>query len=186
MSHRFLEYKSSRISFYVYGHGPGKVICLHGYGENATTFSFFEKYAGDSFTFFAVDLPFHGDTEWNEGLELSETTLIEIIHLIIDDDSSDFTLMGFSLGGRMALSIYQHLSNRINKLILMAPDGMKVNIWYWLATQSPAGNRLFAFTMKKPRWFFGLLKILNRLGTVNTSIYKFVTFYIGDASIRDL
>ena len=68
----------------------------------------------------------------------------------------------------------------------MAPDGMKVNIWYWLATQSPAGNRLFAFTMKKPRWFFGLLKILNRLGTVNTSIYKFVTFYIGDASIRDL
>ena len=40
--------------------------------------------------------------------------------------------------------------------------------------------------MKKPGWFFGLLKIMNKLKLVNTSIFKFVTFYIGDADVRQL
>ncbi|MEI9943928.1 MAG: hypothetical protein WDN26_06855 [Chitinophagaceae bacterium] len=69
-------------------------------------------------------------------------------------------------------------------MILLAPDGLKVNFWYWLSTQTWIGNRLFAFTMKHPSWFFGFLKILNRLGFVNASIFKFVNYYIGDKEVR--
>ncbi len=39
--------------------------------------------------------------------------------------------------------------------------------------------------MKKPGWFFTLLKLFNKLGFVNASIYKFVSHYIGDAVIRE-
>jgi hypothetical protein len=68
----------------------------------------------------------------------------------------------------------------------LAPDGLKVNFWYWLATQTWLGNKFFALTMKKPHWFFGFLKLLNRLKLINASIFKFVNYYIGDAEVRRL
>ena len=40
--------------------------------------------------------------------------------------------------------------------------------------------------MKYPGWFFGFLKLINKLGLVNSSIFKFVNYYIGDAEVRRL
>ena len=68
----------------------------------------------------------------------------------------------------------------------MAPDGLKVNFWYWLSTQTWLGNKLFALTMKKPGGFFGFLKLLNKLKLLNASIFKFTNYYIGDPEARRL
>jgi pimeloyl-ACP methyl ester carboxylesterase len=92
--------------------------------------------------------------------------------------------MGYSLGGRMALGLYEMNSSMTRRLILLAPDGLKVNFWYWLSTQTWLGNRIFRYTMYHPAWFFAMLKIFNRLGFVNASIFKFVNYYIGDAGVR--
>jgi hypothetical protein len=78
------------------------------------------------------------------------------------------------------------MPSQIERLVLLAPDGLKVNFWYWLSTQTWAGNRVFSFTMKHPEWFFGFLKLLNKLKLVNASIFKFVNYYIGDKEVRRL
>jgi pimeloyl-ACP methyl ester carboxylesterase len=78
------------------------------------------------------------------------------------------------------------MPEQIAKLVLLAPDGLKVNFWYWLSTQTWLGNKFFRLTMKKPGWFFGFLKLLNKLKLVNASIFKFVNYYIGDAEVRRL
>lgn len=96
------------------------------------------------------------------------------------------TFVGFSLGGRMALSLFQSSAFKTERLVLLAPDGLKVNGWYWLATQTLIGNKFFAFTMKHPAWFFSMLKVLNKLKLVNASIFKFVNHYIGDTEVRNL
>jgi pimeloyl-ACP methyl ester carboxylesterase len=77
------------------------------------------------------------------------------------------------------------MPGEISKLVLLAPDGLKVNFWYWLATQTYLGNRLFAFTMKNPIWYFKLLNAFYSLGFVNNSIYKFVKAYIDDEQVRN-
>jgi pimeloyl-ACP methyl ester carboxylesterase len=193
MENFLLQYKNSRISYYHFGSGPRAAICFHGYGEDATTFGFLEKFAGNQYSFISIDLPFHGKTEWNERLNFTSNDLVEIIKEIPElknpkpeTRNPRLSLMGFSLGGRIALSIYQAIPEQIEKIILLAPDGLKLNFWYWLATQTWLGNKLFYFTMKHPDWFFGFLKILNKLGLVNTSIFKFVNFYIGDKDVRQL
>jgi pimeloyl-ACP methyl ester carboxylesterase len=119
-------------------------------------------------------------------LNFNAKDLKEIISLITGNSKGSFILMGFSLGGRIALSLYEALPERIDKMVLLAPDGLKVNFWYWLSTQTWAGNRLFAFTMKYPAWCFGLLKLLNGMKLVNASIFKFVKYYIGDNKARNL
>jgi len=193
MENRQLTYKNSVISYRLIGAGPKPVVCFHGYGEESGMFSFLEKYAGQEFTFYAIDFPFHGKTEWKEGLNFSQTDLQMIVQSITavsnhkpETINNKLILLGFSLGGRMALSLYQTIPGKIEKLILLAPDGLKVNFWYWLATQTWMGNKFFGFTMKKPGWFFGFLKLLNKLGLVNASIFKFVNYYIGDNNVRQL
>lgn len=185
-------YKSSRISYLRLGTGHKPVVCFHGYGEEAASFSFLGKYAADQFTFYAIDLPFHGQTEWNEGLNCPIGDIASIVKGIVDSTNPqpaigrNLSFMGFSLGGRVALSLFESMPAQTEKLVLLAPDGLKVNFWYWLATQTWAGNKLFALTMQKPAWFFAFLKILNKLGTVNSSIFKFVNYYIGDKEVRRL
>lgn len=186
-------YRSSAISYYCFGSGPNLVVCFHGYGEEAKAFEFLGKYAGDRFTFIAIDLPFHGKTEWKEGYNINSQELLQIVESILTQNNLKpqtlnlkLSLLGFSLGGRIALSLYQSVPEKIERLVLLAPDGLKVNFWYWLATQTWPGNKLFKLTMKKPGWFFGLLKLLNKLKLVNSSIFKFLNYYIGDAEVRRL
>jgi pimeloyl-ACP methyl ester carboxylesterase len=203
----FISYQDSRINYLRFGTGNQRVICFHGYGETAESFSFLEKFAGDRFRFYAIDLPFHGMTEWREGLEFGVRDLEEIVQLILREEDglnieqanqeqgtsklgtleihTPIIVMGYSLGGRVALRLYQSQPSLIKKIILLAPDGLKVNFWYWLATATRIGNRFFLFTMKHPSWFFGFLKLLNKLGLVNASIFKFVNYYIGDAAVRN-
>ena len=181
-----LSYRNSFIEYYRFGSGPNPAICFHGYGEDASTYNFLDKYAGEQYTFYSINLPFHGKTEWNDGYNFTQNDLQQIINEIINENNLKLTLLGFSLGGRAALSLCQTMPEKIEKLVLLAPDGLKVNFWYWLATQSWAGNKFFRFTMKHPGWFFGFLKLLNTLRLVNASIFKFVNYYIGDAEVRQL
>lgn len=185
MQELYLKYRSSLISYRRFGEGPATLLCLHGYGEGSDAFVFLSKYIGDQYTVYAIDLPFHGKTDWKEGLNFSYQDLLSITEAILNGRGA-FTLMGFSLGGRIALSLYQSLPNRVEKLVLLAPDGLKVNFWYWLATQTKAGNGFFALTMKYPGWFLGMLKLLNWFGLINASIFKFVNYYIGSKVVRQL
>jgi pimeloyl-ACP methyl ester carboxylesterase len=188
-----LLYKASRLSYIRFGSGPKPAFCFHGYGEDATSFAFFEKYAGTQFTFYAIDLPFHGQTSWPDNQLFTPVDLQKIVLDILQRENPSFlsqqiklTLIGFSLGGRIALSLYRSQPMITDKIVLLAPDGLKVNFWYWLSTQTVVGNKLFAFTMKHPQWFFGFLKMLNTLRLVNASIFKFVNYYIGDKEVRRL
>ena len=190
MENRFFPYKKSNVSYYRFGSGPSMAVCFHGYGEEGTLYSFFEKYAGATYTFYCIDLPFHGKTEWNEGLMFTANDLQQIVNGIIEVNqfksgaNERFTLMGFSLGGRIALALYQEQPQSIEKILLLAPDGLKVNFWYWLSTQTLIGNQLFSFSMQNPGWFFGFLRAANKLKLVNASIFKFVNYYIGNKEAR--
>lgn len=215
MPHRSLTFRQSRISYYRWGKGPRLLLCFHGYGESAPGFSFLEDFLGDAFTILAIDLPFHGQTDWKEA-PLTPTTLLTIIDEILAGsptvapvaagppavtasisgeltpekgapalvESLGWWLMGYSMGGRIALSLLEHAPERIDRLILLAPDGLVVNPWYWLATQTRPGRQLFKWTIYHPGWFFLVLRMGNKLGLVNPSVYKFVANYVDNKEIR--
>ncbi|HMK26989.1 MAG TPA: alpha/beta hydrolase [Chitinophagaceae bacterium] len=193
MESRQFIFRNSTIGYCRFGSGPRPAFCFHGFGEDACSFNFFGKYAGDQYTFYAIDLPFHGKTDWKDGLTFTPSDLLQIVEEVLQQNNYKlqttnykFTLLGFSLGGRIALSLFQLMPGKVEKLVLLAPDGLKINFWYWLSTQTWAGNKFFHFTMKHPGWFFGFLKLMNKLKLVNSSVFKFVDYYIGDAEVRRL
>lgn len=136
------------------------------------------------YSIFSFDMPFHGKTEWNEGLNFTIRDLESIINACDGLTGKKFTLMGYSMGGRIALTLYQQMPDRINGLILLASDGLIVNPWYKIATQTAPGNRIFRATMHNPAWFLYLLNTGDRFGLVNSSVSKFVRRQIDNPPMR--
>ena len=183
---------SSHIQYSCWGTGPRLLFCFHGYGESADTFFFLTESLGRDYTLVAFDLPFHGQTygqtDWQRGSLFFDPacllTQMEEINSGLPGRTAPWTLLGYSMGGRVALHLLQLAPEKIGKLVLLAPDGLRVNPWYWLATQTRPGNRLFRFTMRHPGWLFFLLRIGNAIHCVNPGIYKFTTRYIDNIKVR--
>jgi pimeloyl-ACP methyl ester carboxylesterase len=193
--------RNSRIHYRQWGTGPRLVFAFHGYGESAGSFTFLGEAIGMDFTLVAIDLPFHGQTEWNDGLFFDPRDLLFVLRGIEGALASmqqlpgdpvsppapylpAWWLLGYSMGGRIALQLLQNSPQLVDKLVLLAPDGLKLNPWYWLSTQTRPGNILFRATMRRPGWFFLLLRLGNGLQLVNPSVYKFTVQYINDDRVR--
>jgi pimeloyl-ACP methyl ester carboxylesterase len=186
----FISYRSSQLHYFIWGTGPRVLFAFHGYGETAASFAFIGEAIDADHTLIAIDLPFHGRTEWREGLLFTSAQLYEIMEKIVAGATAGpvatpWGLFGYSMGGRIALQVAENHPGSIDKLVLLAPDGLKVSIWYWVATRTVVGNLLFRWTMRWPGWLFLLLRISHTLRLVNPSIYKFAVHYIDDRTVRN-
>lgn len=185
---QIIKYKKSFINVYFFGEGTKYLFCFHGYGEDGSSFEFLKNSLGQTYILIAIDLPFHGNTTWNEGLLMTTEDLINIIDALIQqhnkNNENKFSLLGFSLGGRIALHLLQTVPSRIERAALIAPDGLHLNFWYALGTQTSLGNKLFAYTMKKPNWFFNLVNVGYRTKLLSKSIVKFTHHYLDDEKER--
>jgi pimeloyl-ACP methyl ester carboxylesterase len=170
----FLPYLNSQIHAVAAGEGEELLICLHGFGENAETFMRLKHTLGNLFTIVALDLPLHGETMWNEPGPFEPQHLADVIRLILTRyQRSEFSLMGYSMGGRAALCTVEQMASQIKRLYLLAADGLRDNPWHTFVTQTRIGSRLFKYITYHPQLYFGLLDFWKKLGLLNESIYKF-------------
>lgn len=184
----FFSYHHSEVHYIRWGKGSKPLVCFHGYGEDSDSFSFLQKNIEDEFCVIAIDLPFHGKTKWVKEDIFSPQTLVKILHGIFEREQlakKDIYFLGFSMGGRVILQLTALIPDSIRKIILIAPDGLIINKWYWLATQTSSGNKLFQYVMKQPTAFLKMVSTGEKLGWVNKSVFKFVQHYLDDEKMRD-
>ena len=180
----FQPYKQSVIGYYRYGTGPKWVCCLHGYGESGKSFEWLEGFLGKDYTLIAIDFPFHGDTSWKEEAVITAKDLLAIIQSITQQTQLLVSLLGYSMGGRVALQLAMQIPQNIERLVLVAPDGLHENFWYRLATQTSVGNAFFRFTMRHPAWFLGFIQLAGKTGLLHKTIVKTTLHYIDTATKR--
>lgn len=184
-----IEYKSSSISYYKIGKGERLVLAFHGYGESAKHFEYlYSEAEKHQTTILAIDLPYHGNTIWKEGLDFEWQDLFSITQQIFNKEgiarNASHEVWGYSMGGRIALFYAQHQYQCISRIVLIAPDGIVVNPWYRIATQTYLGNKIFKHTMQHPKWFLNLMLGGYKLGFINKSIYKFASAYVDNEQVR--
>ena len=184
MESHFINWRSSSLHYNRFGHGPEWLFCFHGYGENADTFSVFEPLLQDQFTMIAIDMPFHGKTDWKDGLSMGIEALISIIDLIRPPQQS-FSLLGYSMGGRISLQITEVIPEQIKRTTVVAPDGLHKNKWQWLSTQTRMGNRLFDYFIRHPFWMLKGIHFAGRTGIIDQRMLKFVLHYLTGEEQRE-
>jgi len=189
MQSAFLDYGSSRVHYAFAGSGKQLLFCFHGYGESGASFSPLCQGAGlrAVYTLIAIDLPFHGKTSWKEELLLTPEGLLDIMTRITEHlhlTGSEVSLLGFSMGGRIALSLPALMPRKPKLIVALAPDGLRMSFWYWISTQTSWGNRFFGYTMKHPGWLTLAMQAGQRMGLVNKSIFRFASHYMHEPAVR--
>lgn len=189
MQNRFITYKTSAIHYRLFGNGSELLFCFHGYGENAESFAFLAEALGRDYTLVAIDMPFHGKTEWKENLLFTPQQLVEIITQITNQLPNQSTnhpinLLGYSMGGRVVLQLLQLIPSQIKRAVLVAPDGLHKNKLYRFVTQTAIGSKLFKHAMYKPKRLLWVLNHAGRFKLAHTAIIKIGHYYLDDGAER--
>ncbi|MDQ0105724.1 Pimeloyl-ACP methyl ester carboxylesterase [Chitinophaga terrae (ex Kim and Jung 2007)] len=187
MSDFYLPYLNSVFHGIVDGSGKDLLICLHGFGESAAHFASLATTLGDVFTIVALDMPLHGQTLWHENRVFRKDDLQAVIDAVLKQfNFTRFSLLGYSMGGRLSLCVVELMPEKIDRLVLAAADGLKNNPWHMFVTQTSVGNWLFKYNTYHPALFFALLNTWKRLGLLNQSVYKFALHRMNEPVKREL
>ncbi|MEJ0032227.1 MAG: alpha/beta fold hydrolase [Bacteroidota bacterium] len=138
------------------------------------TIRFFNNYSG--YTFYHIDLFFHGKSVWSKGEEpLEKDEWKKIIDYILQKENiHSFSLLGFSMGGKFALATLEAFPDRVNEIILLAPDGIKTSSWYSLATYPIAFRKLFKSMIENHSRFLRIATTAKKLGLIDKGVLRFV------------
>lgn len=187
MQSHYITHRNSTIHYRQFGNGPKLLFCFHGYGRESYTFSILERKLGNRFTIIAIDIPYHGFTQWKDELIFEPKYLIGFLFEIrsrLQKDHLKFSLLGFSMGGRIALYLAQLLPEKVERLILLAPDGLSFNFWRWFASQTWVGSKLLHYTIHHPFWLTWLVNKAEKWHVIHRSLADFVRYYIRDEEHR--
>lgn len=153
MTSIFLPYPAGQIHALRFGSGPELLIALHGFGDRAKMFAPLGAALSEQYTLVALDLPFHGLTEWTK-MTFGKEDLLNIVHQVAQNEGKDrFSMMAFSFGARLAQAMLPELAQHLNHLYLLSPDGVKTK-YMAAAERTPLRIRhLLYHVLKKNSWF---------------------------------
>ncbi|MBX7108222.1 MAG: alpha/beta hydrolase [Chitinophagales bacterium] len=173
--HFFIPVKSSFMHAIRFGSGDRLLICFHGFGEDAGKFMALLPSMHTAFTVVAIDLPFHGNSAWPHDTPFMPADLAEMIRAVLQlEKQVRFSLMGYSLGGKIVLAAVPLFAEQVDAVILAAPDGVILNAWYNVAVYPGWGRRLFKSFVKNPGFVFRLARLLRFMRLLDERIFKFL------------
>ncbi len=170
----FIPFNDAPLHYRQWGGGPELLIAFHGYGESGAQFELFGQTLGQQFTIIAVDLPLHGRSEWPAGKPFGSDEIYTLIDHILETFKQDrFSLMGYSLGGKICLAVLSRFPGQVDRIILFAPDGIRQNVWYNLAVYPSIGVKYFRHIIDRPQLFFRIIDLLRKFRVISASLHKF-------------
>jgi pimeloyl-ACP methyl ester carboxylesterase len=177
--------KPYSLSYRIYGNGPEMLLAFHGFGRDGSDFKVFEKLIGDRYTIYAFDLFFHGNADNKILPPIDASSLAHMMEKMMwNNKRVKCSLMGYSLGGRIALCLMQKLPHRINEVFLLAPDGLKMELHEEFITRTLPGRVLYKGLIRKPAVFFQMLNALSRTGFIHHKLKAFIEMNMSDAEKR--
>ncbi len=183
MSTYKIIYKDFELEYKLFGSGSGYMLAFHGVGRSADDFKIFENTLGKKYTIVAVNLFYHGNSLYPKDRmfhnQITKKELIELIEaLLLKLNINRFSLMGYSLGGRFSFTIAQFLHKRIDRLILIAPDGLTKMTYNKFTTETNVGKKFVQFMIRRPVAFFKIINFLHQYKIIPNRQKKLITAHL--------
>lgn len=161
------------------GRGPRVMIAFHGYSEDSSSFLPLAPAFEHNITLYALDLPFHGQTQWNRKTYKPKHLAAAVEMLLEQIGATHFEALGYSMGGRIWLKLCHQFQGRIDALYLLAPDGVGTQGASWVEW-IPASTRKFITASTSQDWVISLAYGLKPTGIVNDLIIRYLRYHLCD------
>lgn len=127
------------------------VILLHGFGSSLHTWDAWAAGLDSTHRVIRVDLPGAGLTGADPSGDYSDERGVDIFSTLMDQlDLPRASLVGHSMGGRLAWRFAALHPERVDRLVLVAPDGFaSAGFEYGKAPEVPAVARLMQYMLPK-------------------------------------
>jgi len=162
------------------GSGPEWLVAFHGYGNDAAIFDELAAALGHRYTILSFDLPFHGNSnEWPDDIVFSKNDLVTLIENIQTMTGAEtLSFMGYSMGGRVCLCVIELLPEIVKQVLLIAPDGLVFNFFYYFVTRLSLGRYLFRKFLTSRTIYKPVVNGLHKMRLLDVSRYRFVMHYL--------
>lgn len=176
MQGQFFDFQHSKLYYTKVGTGKKNLLLFHGFGQDHQAFNKIEEHLHTRYTIYSFDIFFHGFSEWNKGEQPLEIFFWkELVKEFLKDQGIDrFSLLGFSMGGKFAFATLEAFPEKTENIFLLAPDGIKTNFWYSLATYPIAFRKLFKSMIDHPQRFKAIEKLAISIGLIDKGIVRFI------------
>lgn len=156
------------------GSGDTVVLWFHGFGQNHQAFDKITEPHSQEFTHYSFDLFFHGNSVWVGDGAIEKQDWKELIQLFLDQTGlKNFSIASFSIGCRFAVALAEQFPDRIQNLIMLAPDGIQFRFWYSFATYPYLCRKLFQRIVTKPAFWNRLLSFLEVTRLIDRKLLRF-------------
>jgi pimeloyl-ACP methyl ester carboxylesterase len=171
----FFEDPKALLHYSEYGEGKKVMLCFHGFGQTSSHFHELEEVWKNECTIYNFDLFYHGQSFWHaKDTPISKEYWTGLIQKFLTEKKIErFSLTGFSMGSKFALSIFEAFPDKVEKLTLIAPDGIKTSFWYSLATYPGWTRSFFRKIILKPNLYFNAVRFLRFFRIVDAGILRF-------------
>jgi len=131
----------------------------------------------------SVSLVHHGSSiplaPLDKRTALSPELLMEAIESYIDSAETKIELLGYSMGGRIALTLFERFPEKFSRVIVLATDGLKMGKLYKFVVNTKLGKITWGLIDKFPNSEYAK-EAKNRLVTLRNSLARhelFVAIY---------
>lgn len=168
------------------------VVGFHGFARPLEDLKTVHEAWPVAHTMISIHLPHHGASKpiTDSGpidQPISPATLNRIIEAIIEKEipkSSQRTLLGYSIGGRIALALTADAPDKWNQLILLAPDGLKKSPFYTLTVHTRLGRWIWFFIDRNEKRVWKWTDTLYRWGLISQHLHGFAYFHTESHEMR--
>ena len=172
-SRNSIQTSNFKLFYYKLGNGKEPLLLFHGFGQTHRAFNSWNELS-DQYTLYLFDLFFHGESTWHNRLPIEKKDWKKILKIFLEKEGLErFSIGGFSMGGKFALSALESFPTQINRIILLAPDGIKTSFWYSLATYPIAIRSLFKSMILHPNRLYKITKALRAVKLIDNGLLRF-------------
>lgn len=186
VSPAFIHYRNSEVHYLKFGSGPRHVVAFHGFSEDAAGFVSIAPAFEPQYTLHAFDFPFHGHTQWREGRAFTEQDFYKIIaEWMVREEVERFSILAFSMGGRLAMELVLAFPEMVDQVFLIAPDGIKTHPAFNVAVYPVWGRWLFRLVTHKPSLLSFAVRLLYRSRIISRFLYEFTSNHMDTPEKRE-
>lgn len=181
----YINVGNERLHYLKTGSGKELLLAFPGYGHEGASMLAFAPHLSNKYTCLFIDHPHHGRSHWQPSTVFTRAMLKSLcLDLMKEYNADKLSLLGFSMGGRVCLTIIEELGAQVDKATLIASDGLAPNKYYFFFTRTAIGRAMFNKMLNNPKPCAKIVGRLKEYKWISEWQHKFVSHYIGNEAVR--